>query len=57
MILGTEVFKRIVQNKREAAINAVTEALAQTYRFGGFNIKYIRACAEELVDKKLKEIE
>lgn len=56
MQIGTAVFKRIVNEHRNAAIDAVQESMVESVRFGLFNKDYVRGCAEgrfqEHLDKK-----
>ncbi len=56
MNIDTKVFERIVSERRQAAVIAVTEALSQTYRFGAFSDDYIKGCAEDLVNKIISEL-
>ncbi len=61
MTIGTAVFRRIVKEKvqegrdelRYASVNAICEALQQTYRFMSFDESYRRQCAEDLLNSHI----
>lgn len=54
MQIGTKVFKRVVAEQKAAAIVGIADIMAQTYRFGGFDRKYLLKCAKRFHDETLK---
>lgn len=57
MTLGTSVFRRIMDDHKKAAINAVKETMKETVRFGNFNDSYIEGCAKDRFEDNLKAVQ
>jgi len=47
MTIDTRVFRRILEEHRQAGINSTLETMKETVRFGGFSETYIRQCAQD----------
>lgn len=57
MTLDTQVFRRIITEHREAAVNAIDETMVETVRFGTFNPEYRRGCAADRFEDNLKRVQ
>lgn len=57
MTIGTTIFRRIMEEHRQAGVQAVADTMEETVRFGNFNRQYIEGCAEDRYDEKLKSIQ
>lgn len=55
MVIGTQVFIRIVQEVKEAATDAVAETMVETVRFGTFPSQYVRECAKDRLQKHINK--
>lgn len=56
MVLDTQVFRRILQEHREAAVNAIAQTMDETVRFGAFNPDYRKDCASDRFEENLKKV-
>jgi hypothetical protein len=57
MTIDTRVFRRIVEEHRQAGINGIAETMTETTRFGLFNPDYIQGCASDRFETHLKQIQ
>ncbi|MBE7466923.1 MAG: hypothetical protein HS116_25920 [Planctomycetes bacterium] len=58
MQIGTQVFRRVVQEREElirlAAIKAIADTMQETTRFGCFDRAYIEQCAAKRLRESLE---
>ena len=58
MQIGTQVFRRVVQDReaalREAAVKAIADTMQETTRFGCFDRAYIEQCARQRLQDALR---
>lgn len=57
MTIDTKVFRRILDEYRQAGVNATLQTMKETVRFGGFNENYIKQCAQDRFDSELKKVQ
>ncbi len=56
MTIDTRVFRRIVQEHREAGIQSVADTMQETVRFGTFSRPYVEGCAKDRYEAKLNQL-
>lgn len=57
MYLETAIFKKIINEHKEAEIKAIKETMRETVRFGAFSDSYIEGCAKDRLEANLKDIQ
>jgi len=56
MTIDTGIFRRIIEEHREAGIQAVADTMEETVRFGLFKRPYVESCARDRYDQTLDKI-
>ncbi|MCZ7647262.1 MAG: hypothetical protein M5U26_18735 [Planctomycetota bacterium] len=61
MQIGTQVFRKVVQDReaslRAAAIKAIADTMQETTRFGCFERAYIEQCARQRLNEALQRLQ
>ncbi len=57
MTIDTRVFRRIMDEHRQAGLNSTFETMKETTRFGLFPEPYIQQCAEDRYDTELEKLQ
>lgn len=57
MTIDTRIYRRIIEEHRQAGINATASTMKETTRFGSLREAYIERCAEDRYEEELERVQ
>ena len=57
MTIDTRIFRRILDEHRQAGVNATATTMKETVRFGALRETYIEGCAQDRYDSELQKLQ